>query len=361
MTVRVIIAGGGTGGHLFPGVAIAEEFLRRNEKNRVLFVGTRRGIEKRVLKELGFSLKTLNVEGIKGRGMMRAGLALSKLPGSLLQSVAIIRAFRPDMVIGVGGYASGPAVMAARIMGIRTAIAEQNSIPGLTNRILGRFVDRVFLSFSDGGKWFSSKKSIVSGNPIRAAFFNGKPVVEKESDQFSLLVFGGSQGAHAINQAIQDALSFLQPLKGFLHIVHQTGERDCEIMSAAYGAQGFNARVVPFIRDMAAAYEAADLLICRAGATSIAEITAIGKAAILIPFPYAIGDHQTENAKVLLKAGAAVMIPEKELAGGRLADEILNFYRQPFLLKEMGGKAAALGNIYAASDIVDSCMAMLRK
>jgi len=361
MNIRVIIAGGGTGGHLFPGVAIAEELLRRNSENRILFVGTKRGIEKRVLKELGFHLKLLNVEGIKGRGMIRSLLALSKLPGSLLQSVGIIRSFRPDMVIGVGGYASGPAVMAARLMGIRTAIAEQNSIPGLTNRILSRFVDRIFLSFADGGKWFSAKKTVVSGNPIRAAFFNGKPVVEKASDQFSLLVFGGSQGAHAINSAIQDALPFLQPLKGILHIVHQTGERDCQSMSDAYDAQGFSARVVPFIRDMAVAYEAADLLICRAGATSIAEITAMGKAAILIPFPYAIGDHQTENAKVLLKAGAAVMIPEKELVGGRLADEILNFCNHPSLLKDMGRKAAGLGNIYAASDIVDSCMAMLKK
>ncbi|OPY15376.1 MAG: UDP-N-acetylglucosamine--N-acetylmuramyl-(pentapeptide) pyrophosphoryl-undecaprenol N-acetylglucosamine transferase [Syntrophus sp. PtaB.Bin001] len=360
MAVRVIIAGGGTGGHLFPGVAIAEELLRRDEKNRILFVGTNRGIEKKVLKGLGFRLKMLNVEGIKGRGMIRSLLALSKLPGSLLQSMGLIRAFRPDIVIGVGGYASGPAVLAARLMGIRTAIAEQNSIPGLTNRILGRFVDRIFISFADDGKWFPPKKTLISGNPIRAAFFKGKPVVEKTSDKFSLLIFGGSQGAHAINQAIQTTLPFLQPLKGVLSIVHQTGEGDCEGMSAAYETQGFQARVVPFIHDMAAAYETADLLICRAGATSIAEITAIGRAAILIPFPYAIADHQTENAKVLLKAGAAIMIPEKELVGSRLADEIINLYHNPSLLKDMAKNAANLGNIYAASDIVDSCMAILK-
>lgn len=361
MAVRVIIAGGGTGGHLFPGVAIAEELLRRNEENQVLFVGTRRGIEKRVLKDLGFRLELLNVEGIKGRGPLRSLLALSKLPGSFMQSMRIIRSFQPDIVIGVGGYASGPAVLAARMMGIRTAITEQNSIPGLTNRLLSRFVDRIFLSFADQGKWFPEKKTQVSGNPIRAAFFNGKPVVEKAADQFSLLIFGGSQGAHAINAAAQEALPFLSPLKGQLQIVHQTGERDCESLSAAYEAQGYSARVVPFIRDMAAAYELADLLICRAGATSIAEITAIGKAAILIPFPYAIGDHQTENAKVLLQAGAAVMIPEKDLSGKRLAEEIQHFQANPTLLKDMGAKAAGLGNLYAASDIVDSCMALLRK
>ncbi|SEM28993.1 UDP-N-acetylglucosamine-N-acetylmuramylpentapeptide N-acetylglucosamine transferase [Syntrophus gentianae] len=361
MTVRVIIAGGGTGGHLFPGVAIAEEWLRRNEENRVLFIGTKRGIEKRVLKDLGFSLKLLNVEGIKGRGMIRSAMALLKLPGSLLQSMRILRSFRPDIVIGVGGYASGPAVVAARLMGIRTAITEQNSIPGLTNRLLGWFVDRIFLSFADGGKWFPAKKTQISGNPIRAAFFGGKPVIEKVSDRFSLLIFGGSQGAHAINSALQAALPFLKPLQGVLSIVHQTGEKDCESMSAAYAAQGFNARVVPFIRDMASAYEAADLLICRAGATSIAEITAMGKAAILIPFPYAIGDHQTENAKVLLKAGAAVMIPEKDLVGTRLADEIKNLHDHPSLLKDIAGRAANMGNIYAASDIVDTCLAMIKK
>jgi len=361
MTVRVIIAGGGTGGHLFPGVAIAEEWLRRNKKNRILFVGTKRGIEKRVLKDLGFHLKLLNVEGIKGRGMVRSVLALLKLPGSLLQSMRIIRSFRPDIVIGVGGYASGPAVVAARLMGIRTAIAEQNSIPGLTNRILGWFVDRIFLSFADGGKWFPAKKTRISGNPIRAAFFGGKPVVEKVSDRFSLLIFGGSQGAHAINTAVQAALPVLKPLRKVLSMGHQTGERDCESMSAAYAAEGFNARVVPFIREMASAYESADLLICRAGATSIAEITAMGKAAIIIPFPYAIGDHQTENAKVLLAAGAAVMIPEKELSGSRLVDEIKNLYDHPSLLKEIAAKAADMGNIYAASDIVDDCLAMVKK
>jgi UDP-N-acetylglucosamine--N-acetylmuramyl-(pentapeptide) pyrophosphoryl-undecaprenol N-acetylglucosamine transferase len=184
MTVRVIIAGGGTGGHLFPGVAIAEELLRRDRENRVLFVGTKRGIEKKVLKDLGFRLKLLNVEGIKGRGVMRSSLALLKLPGSLMQSMKIIRDFRPDVVIGVGGYASGPAVMAAHLMGIKTAIAEQNSIPGLTNRILGRFVDRVFLSFSDGGKWFSAKKAAVSGNPIRAAFLMGNRFLKRPGINF---------------------------------------------------------------------------------------------------------------------------------------------------------------------------------
>jgi UDP-N-acetylglucosamine--N-acetylmuramyl-(pentapeptide) pyrophosphoryl-undecaprenol N-acetylglucosamine transferase len=361
MTVRVLIAGGGTGGHLFPGVAIAEEWLRRSEENRILFVGTNRGIEQKVLKKIGFPLELLNVEGIKGRGLIRSTLALLKLPGSFLQSVRIIRSFRPDIVIGVGGYASGPAVAAARLMGIRTAIAEQNSIPGLTNRILGCFVDRVFLSFAAGGKWFPAKKTRVSGNPIRAAFFTGKPVVEKVTDQFSLLIFGGSQGAHAINSAVLDALPFLKPLQGVLSIVHQTGERDCESMSAAYAAGGFNARVVPFIQDMASAYESADLLICRAGATSLAEITARGKGAILIPFPYAIGDHQTENAMVLLKAGAAVMVPETELDGRRLVDEIKNLYDHPSRLKEIAANAANMGNIYAASDIVDTCLAMIKK
>ena len=363
--VKVIIAGGGTGGHLFPGIAIAEEFQKREQKNIVLFIGTDRGMEKNILREMGFPLRTLDVEGIKGKGFVERGRALLKIPRGLLRSFKIIREFRPDIVIGVGGYVSGPAVITAHFMGVKTAVAEQNVLPGITNRVLGRFVDKVFLTFSETRKWFPEKKVLITGNPIRAAFFSRitdqEGEVEKgRGEDFTILIFGGSQGAHAINVALINAVEHLKEMRERLKIIHQTGYNDLEEASKIYQVKGIKAEVFPFIMDMASAFRKADLLICRAGATTVAEITAMGKAAILIPFPFAAGDHQTKNAEVLVKAGAAEMIPEKELEGKRLAEVIWRFYRQPEMIREMEIKSASLGNVRAAADIVDACMAMVK-
>lgn len=359
--MKVMIAGGGTGGHLFPGIAIAEELLQRDRDIRILFVGTNRGIEKRILGNLGFSLQTIDVEGIKGRGWMKSGDALFLLPRALIQSLRMIREFSPDLVIGVGGYASGPVVLAARLCGIRTAIAEQNALPGLTNRILGMMVDRVFVSFKETARWFNARKVMALGNPIRGGF---AAILKRPRDPhrpFTLLVFGGSQGAHAINLAMLEALNDLGPLKGHLRILHQTGIADRDAVTRAYEAKGMTAEVMTFIADMASAYQSADLLICRAGATSIAEITAAGKASILIPFPAAVGDHQTKNAEVLVQIGAAEMIPEKQLTGARLAAAIRRYFESPELLLEMESRSSGLGNAGAAADIVDACMALIRK
>ncbi len=357
--IGMIIAGGGTGGHLFPGIAIAEEVLGRNPLNRVLFIGTERGLEKKILGRMGYPLRILKVEGLKGRGALRTAAALLKIPGSLVASFRIIRDFCPDIVIGVGGYASGPAVLAARLMGVTTAIAEQNAFPGLTNRILGRFAERIFLAFSASKQWFPAGRTRVTGNPIRAAFFEEKTEDRKKDRRFTLLIFGGSQGAHAINRIVSEALDDLLPLKEQLRFIHQTGEKDREIVAAAYLERGMEAEVSPFIVDMAAAYRSADLLVCRAGATSIAEITAGGKAAILIPFPFAAADHQTKNAEVLAGAGAAEMIPERELNGRRLAEAIERIYRDPGAVRRMEAAAAALGNRRAAADIVDACLDLI--
>lgn len=359
--MKVIIAGGGTGGHLFPGIAIAEEFLRRSRGDRILFVGTDKGIEKRVLGDLGFSLETIDVEGIKGKGLMKSLKAVIGIPGSLIQSVWIIRDFSPELVIGVGGYASGPVVFAARLLGIRTAIAEQNALPGLTNRILGKMVNRVFVSFAQTTKWFHARKVMVTGNPIRQGFAAEIKQPTEQNRPFTLLVFGGSQGAHAINRAMLEALDELESLRTRLRILHQTGSKDRDAVADAYQTKGLAAEVLPFIVDMAAAYQAADLLVCRAGATSIAEITAAGKAAILIPFPAAVEDHQTKNAEVLVQAGAAEMISEKELTGARLAAAIKRYYESPQLLREMEIRSAGLGNIRAAADIVDACLALVKR
>ena len=358
--MKIVIAGGGTGGHLFPGVAIAEEFRRRSTENEVLFIGTKRGIEARVLPQVGFPLATLEVEGIKGRGIARSMAALAKIPPSLIQSSRIIRGFKPRVVIGVGGYASGPAVLAARFMGVPTAIAEQNAIPGETNKILGRFADRIFVSFPETAGWFRKDRVLVTGNPIRAAIAGAPRRERKPGESFTILIFGGSQGAHRINVAVLEALPHLGDLKGRLRIIHQTGKDDVEAVTQGYRDQEMEAKVLPFITDMAAAYREADLLVCRAGATSIAEITASGKAAIFIPFPFAVNDHQTKNAELLVNRGAAAMIPERDLTGESLSGVIRRLAQDPGKIEEMERKAAGLGNARAAADIVDECMALVQ-
>jgi UDP-N-acetylglucosamine--N-acetylmuramyl-(pentapeptide) pyrophosphoryl-undecaprenol N-acetylglucosamine transferase len=341
-------------------VAIAEEFRKRNGANSVLFIGTKRGLEARMLPEIGFALETLEVEGIKGRGIARSLAALLKIPRSLIESRRIIRGFEPDVVIGVGGYASGPAVLAARFMGVPTAIAEQNAIPGETNRILGRFADRIFVSFPETTRWFRKDRARVTGNPIRAAIATAKKRERKPGEPFGLLIFGGSQGAHRINLAVLEALPRLGDLKGKIRITHQTGKDDLEMVKQGYSDQAVEAQVLPFITDMAAAYGKADLLVCRAGATSIAEITASGKAAIFIPFPFAVNDHQTKNAELLVNRGAAAMIPERDLTGETLAGVIRRLAQDQGKIAEMEKNAASLGNARAAADIVDECLALVQ-
>lgn len=356
----MVIAGGGTGGHLFPGIAVAEEFLRREPGNRVLFIGTERGLERRILGTLGFPLRTIPAEGIKGRGALRAAGALAKIPAGFFASYRILREFDPAIVLGVGGYASGPAVLAAYVMRTATAIAEQNAFPGLTNRILGGFADRIFLSFAASQRWFPADRAQLTGNPIRAAFLGERPPEGRHDPRFTVLIFGGSQGAHAINRFVGEALDSLGHMKDRLRFIHQTGEKERGTVAAIYREKGFTAEVLPFIIDMAAAYRAADLLICRAGATSIAEITAGGKAAILIPFPFAVNDHQTANAEILADAGAAELIREKDLSGELLAATIVRLSRNPDTVRGMEAAARALGNRHAAEEIVDACLALVK-
>lgn len=357
--MKIVVAGGGTGGHLFPGMAVAEEFRCRDAGADFMFIGTERGLEKRVLPGAGYDLRTIDIEGIKGRGFKSLN-ALAKIPGSLFRCVRILREFRPDIVIGVGGYASGPAVAAAVLLGIKTAVAEQNAFPGLTNRILGKIVDRVFLTFPDKNGRFSPSKVIVSGNPVRAAFCGGER--KRRDGSFTVLIFGGSQGARSINRAMIEALPLFED-RGGLKIVHQTGAAEYEKIAAAYSSclqsGKISWEVLPFISDMASAYNAADLLICRAGATSIAEITACGKAAVLIPFPYAVADHQTHNARVLAEAEAAILLPERDLTPGGLAALIGQLRNDPERLARMEAASMRLGNVKAAAVIVDECMKLI--
>lgn len=359
--MRIVIAGGGTGGHLFPGIAVAEEFIKRDKQTEVLFVGTKRGIEGTLLSQIGYELKTIDIEGVKGRGLQALGKGFYRIPQSMWQSRRILKQFRPQIVIGVGGYASGPVVLAAYLMGITTAIAEQNAVPGITNRILGKFADKVFVTYPQTEAWFSSSSVILSGNPVRAAFAGVRSRQKAEKDFRQLLVFGGSQGAAAINKSVMEMLPEVQRMKTKVHVLHQTGAKDLESVREAYARYGIHADVTPFIVDMPGAYSQADLIICRAGATSLAEITAAGKAPILIPFPWATDDHQTKNAQALADAGAAIMINEKGLSGKKLFAVVENLLSDEKKLCLMQEKSAALGNIDAAATIVDVCYKLVAK
>ena len=358
--VRLLIAGGGTGGHLFPAVAIAEEFLRRDSSNSVLFIGTERGLENRVLGAYGYPLRTMQVEGIRGRGAVKSLMSLSRIPRGMMQARSIIRDFAPHVVLGVGGYASGPAVMTACLMGIPTAIAEQNALPGCTNRILGRFVQSIFLAFPDGEGVFPARKVVVTGNPVRREIWEDSETTGEDREMLRLLIFGGSQGASTINRVVTESLHHLEDLKEGLMFLHQTGEGEYAGVSKAYLDRGLDAAVTPFISDMASAYRWADLVICRAGATSIAEITAAGKASILIPFPFAVGNHQVLNARVLHDAGAATMILEDDLSGHGLAGLLRSFHGDRKMIRKMARQSKKLGRKKAAADIVDGCLALQR-
>jgi len=359
--VRVVIAGGGTGGHLFPGIAIAEEILARGNTHRIIFIGTKKGIEHRILRQLGYELQEIDIEGVKGRGLKALIKVTYQIPHSMWQSRQILKRFCPDAVIGVGGYASGPAVVTARIMGIPTAIAEQNAVPGITNRILSKFANLIFVTYAETKDWFPQSKVIVSGNPIRKVFAAWRAQAQEEKQYRQLLIFGGSQGAEAINKNVIAMMPQLQKMKDKLRVLHQTGDREVETVRRAYEQFGLDAQVTPFIVNMADAYAAADLIICRAGATSLAEITAAGKAAILIPYPWAANDHQTKNAEALASAGAAVIINEHELNGQKLFGVIDDLLANKQKLRQMEEASAKLGNIKAAAKIVDACMGLAGK
>jgi UDP-N-acetylglucosamine--N-acetylmuramyl-(pentapeptide) pyrophosphoryl-undecaprenol N-acetylglucosamine transferase len=357
--MKLIIAGGGTGGHLFPGIAVAEEFLSRDPANEVLFVGTEQGIEARAVPAAGYRLELVSAAGIRGKN------GFSQLKGGLMmlygytQSRKILKAFRPDLVLGVGGYASFPMMLAARGMQVPLFIHEQNAIPGFTNKFLARVADRVFITLEESAKFFPIKKILLTGNPLRRQILEqaAKTAGEKPrtggQGRFRLLVFGGSQGAHAINMAMLDALPFLEQLKGKLEITHQTGEKDAEEVAEAYRRHGFDAVARPFIDDMAGAYQWADLVICRAGATTIAEVAACGKACLFIPFPHAVDDHQRRNAEALLKKQAGFMLLEHELTGEKLAGIIKELVDDPDTVRRTGLLAFGLARMDAARIIVD--------
>jgi UDP-N-acetylglucosamine--N-acetylmuramyl-(pentapeptide) pyrophosphoryl-undecaprenol N-acetylglucosamine transferase len=355
----MLIAGGGTGGHLFPGIAVAEEVTTRHPKNEVVFVGTRRGLEARVVPESGYKLEVIAARGLKGMGPVRFLVGLLALPVSFVESWRILKKYRPDVVVGVGGYASGPVVLAAWMQGVPTAVQEQNALPGFTNRVLGNLVTVVFVAFTESRKFFPAKKVQLIGNPIRRMLLDNYLRSRKAHDRFTVLVFGGSQGARGINDRVVEALDELAELKNELHFIHQTGAKDLDRVRQEYARRGFSAEVVPFIVDMSSAYSQAEVVICRAGAATLAELTVCKKASILIPFPAAADNHQEVNAQAMVAGGAALMFRESELTGKRLADQVRSLKGDPGALKKMERQAALLGRPEASKELADVCVQMM--
>jgi UDP-N-acetylglucosamine--N-acetylmuramyl-(pentapeptide) pyrophosphoryl-undecaprenol N-acetylglucosamine transferase len=351
--MRVMIAAGGTGGHIYPGIAVAKEILRREPDSAIRFVGTARGLENKLVPQAGFELSLIDSAGLKNVGVAARARGLVVLPKSFLAARKLIKDFRPEVVIGAGGYVSGPVVLTAALLKLPTLVMESNALPGWTNRVLARFVDKAAVSFEAALPFFRGK-AVVTGNPVRREFFE-IPGRAREPGQFSVLVFGGSQGAHAINEAMIAALPALERLKDVLRIKHQTGEADAEKVRSAYTNAGWGERaeVRKYIDKMVAAFADVDLVVCRAGATTTAELIAAGKASLMIPFPLAADDHQRKNAEALELAGAGRMILQANLSGVRLAEELTTLAREPERITAMEQAARKLARGDAAAAVVD--------
>jgi UDP-N-acetylglucosamine--N-acetylmuramyl-(pentapeptide) pyrophosphoryl-undecaprenol N-acetylglucosamine transferase len=358
--LRVVIAGGGTGGHLYPGIAVARELLARRPDTIVTFAGTAKGIESRVVPREGFELDTIRSGGLKGKSTGDRLRGASLIPLGMIDAWRILSQRRPDLVVGVGGYSSGPLVLTAALRGTPTMLLEQNAVPGLTNRLLSRVVRAAAVTYASTAAYFGAK-AFVSGNPVRAEFAGGVAAAGdvKADGPVALLVFGGSQGAHAINQAMVDAAPMLAGSGLSMRVTHQTGERDVEMVRASYAAAGIAAEVEPFLYDMGRRIGEADLVVCRAGATTLAELTAAGKPSLLIPLPTATDDHQRKNAEAIAAAGAAEVVLQADATGAALAERIVRLGRDEAARQRMGRAARSLARLDAARVIVDRAMELV--
>lgn len=358
---RVVVAGGGTGGHLYPGIAVARELLARRPGLAVTFAGTARGIESRIVPREGFELDVIRSGGLKGKSVGDRLRGVGLLPVSALDAWRLLSRRRPDLVIGVGGYSSGPVVALAALRGTPTLLLEQNAVPGLTNRLLARMVRAAAVAYESTLPFFRGK-GFVAGNPVRAEFLRPEENGVSEGaprQAVRVLIFGGSQGAHAINLAAVEAAPALATSPVPLALTHQTGERDADVVREGYRRAGLNARVEPFLFEMDHEMREADVLVCRAGATTLAEITAAGKPSILIPLPTATDDHQRKNAELLREAGAAEVIDQPELSGSRLAGRLIALAADPAGRRQMRAAARALARPDAARLIADRAIALV--
>lgn len=358
---RLLIAGGGTGGHVFPAIAVAQEWLRRGlwktksgaeAKREVLMIGTQNGLEAKLVPEADLPFETIRVAGLKGIGGMKFVRNVAMLGAGLWDSAEILRRheFEFSAAFGVGGYASGPVMALAAMRGVPTVLFEPNREPGFTNRLLAPVAKRIATGFDETAKRFGTKAA-TTGNPVRAEFFSAPR--REHHPPFNLLITGGSRGAQAINSAMVASLDLLAAKKNQLFVVHQTGEHDYNAVREAYVRREFNAEVSPFIGNMAERFAQADLIVCRSGAITVAEVAAAGRAAIFIPFGAATDSHQLRNAQYMEQSGAGRVIPQDQLDPQRLTNEILSFLDQPPRIEEIEQRARALGRPRAVADIVD--------
>lgn len=356
--MKVLIAGGGTGGHVFPALAIAEELMERDRNNDILFIGTEKGMEKKLVNKRGFELKFIRSAPIMGKGIW------SKIKGAfisflgLFDSVAIINRFSPDVVVGVGGYVSGPVLISSFILRVPRVICEQNSIPGLTNRLLSHFVQKVFISFECSRKYFPDNKVILSGNPVQKKIAQEMRSASNYPEELCILVLGGSQGARKLNEILPNVLKELKNSK--IKVIHQTGEKDYQDVIKEYNRFGLNAEVHDFITDIEKFYKIADVVVARSGAGTVAEICALGIPSILIPFPYATHNHQYYNAKTLQDAGASIFIDEKYLTADYLGT-VLKKIMSKEVLEDMSEKAKLCGMPAASGIVVDNIYELVNK
>ncbi len=358
--LRVVIAGGGTGGHLYPGIAVAREIVAERPDAKISFAGTARGLEVRVVPREHFELDLIRSGGLKGKSVADLARGAALLPLSVIDAWRVISSRRPDLVVGVGGYSSGPVVLVAALRGVPTMLLEQNAVPGLTNRLLAPMVRAAAVTFDSTAAFFGAK-AFVSGNPVRAEFTGPDRESSTNGDSVRVLVFGGSQGAHAINVAMVEAATELATGPPALRFTHQTGERDAEMVRAAYRQTGLEASVEPFIYAMAREIGRADMIVCRAGATTLAEVTAAGKPSILVPLPTATDDHQRKNAEALAAAGAAEVLLQDPLTGHALASRIRSLASDGNRRRAMAARARALARPDAAKVIAGRALQLARR
>jgi len=362
--MRVAIAGGGTGGHLFPGLAVAEEFRARREDVEVIFIGTEKGLEARVIPREGYAIKLLKSEGVLGKSFLRQIAALFRAGMAILTSMTFFREARPDIVIGTGGYVSVGPIVAARLMTIPVLLMEQNMVPGLANRMLSKIAEVVAVTYHESAAYFGRGKAVRAGNPIRKSVLKGDrergmDLFSLDPDKLTFLVLGGSSGALKLNEAMAGALGGLLGARDGIQFLHQTGQHDFERIKKSYREMGFNAMVVPFIHQMAEAYAVADVVISRAGATTLAELTALGKPMLLVPYPHAAG-HQEFNARKVVEVGGARLLKERELTADVMASHIRELYGSEELRGEMRRQSRTLGRTDAASRVVDLAVSIMR-
>jgi UDP-N-acetylglucosamine--N-acetylmuramyl-(pentapeptide) pyrophosphoryl-undecaprenol N-acetylglucosamine transferase len=365
MSGGLLIAGGGTGGHLFPGLAVAQALRAMRPELEVAFVSTGKALESQVLAGAGFDLEAIAAKAFRGAGWLGRFKSLAALPGALLSARAIIQRRRPALVLAVGGYAAFSLGLMARLMGVPLLVQEQNALPGLTNRILSLLAARVFISFQEAAAHLPSGKTFLTGNPLRAELLaqarEAAGQRPEPGQQFRVLVLGGSQGAKSLNQALVEALPLLGSRRERLFFTHQTGQKDQAEVEAGYGRHGFAAQVAAFFPEMGRLYGLAHLVICRAGAGTLTEVMACGRAALCVPYPFAAGDHQTKNALALAQAGAGRHLPQRDLKPATLAALIAEFMDRPQLLSAMEERSQALGRPRAAQDIAHECLAMIKE